>query len=91
MSATLETDCCKLTDVHKVPEEFIVVCLLMICMNNVLDSLVINYILKVEKAKIDFKCALNKFILRAYYVPGIGDTAVVHTDKFITHPSAQNL
>lgn len=60
-------------------------------MHNVLDSLVINSILKVEKTKMDFKHALNKFLLSSYYVPGIGHTAVIHIDKLITHDGAQNL
>lgn len=61
----------------------------MIDMHNVRDGIV-NNIVKVEKLKIDFKHALNKFILSSYYVPGIGDTAVIHIDKFITHYGAQN-
>lgn len=47
MSATLETDCYKLTDIHKAQDDFIVVRFLIIHMNNVLDSLVINNIQKV--------------------------------------------
>lgn len=58
---------------------------------HVWDSLVINNILKVEKAKIDFKDALNKFLLSSYYVPDIGDPAAIHTDKFIPHYGAHNL
>ena len=82
MSAILETDCYKLTGIHKAQDDFIVVRFLIIRMNNVLDSLVINNIQKVYKAKIDFKYALNKFILSSYYVPSIGDIAVIHTDKY---------
>lgn len=45
------------------------------------NSLVINNTLKVEKAKVDFQHLVNKYISSSYYVPGIGDTAVTHTNS----------
>lgn len=45
------------------------------------NSLVINNALKVEKAKVDFQHLVNKYISSSSYVPGVGDTAVTHTNS----------